>query len=107
MEKELILIWMKEEEELLIGILEEEIYLLHITSELAQIRSQFSAFSQHKLDTNGDGQVNSSDESDFDRITTTDGIVYSFLRPWKDSNGLTVANFSSTSKTVTMNLTNC
>ncbi len=72
---------------------------------IAQIRSQFPAFSQHKLDTNGDGQVNSSDESDFNRITTTDGIVYSFLRPWKDSNGLTVANFSSTSKTVTMNLT--
>ena len=72
---------------------------------IAQIRSQFSAFSQHKLDTNGDGQVNSSDESDFDRITTTDGIVYAFLRPFNDSNGLTVANFSNTSKTVTMNLT--
>jgi glycosidase len=72
---------------------------------IAQIRSQFPAFSQHKLDTNGDGQVNSSDESDFDRITTTDGIVYAFLRPWNDSNGLTVANFSSTSKSVTMDLT--
>ena len=72
---------------------------------IAQIRSQFTAFSQHKLDTNGDGQVNSSDESDFDRITTTDGIVYTFLRPFNDSNGLTVANFSSTSKTVTMDLT--
>jgi len=72
---------------------------------VAQIRTQFSAFSQHKLDTNGDGQVNSSDESDFDRITTTDGIVYAFLRPWKDSNGLTVVNFSGSSKTVTMNLT--
>jgi glycosidase len=45
---------------------------------IAQIRSQFPAFSQHKLDTNGDGQVNSQDESDFDRITTTDGIVYAF-----------------------------
>jgi len=72
---------------------------------IAQIRSQFPAFAQHKLDTNGDGQVNSSDESDFDRITTTDGLVYSFLRPFTDSNGLTVANFSSSSKTVTMNLT--
>jgi cyclomaltodextrinase / maltogenic alpha-amylase / neopullulanase len=72
---------------------------------VAQIRMQFSAFSQHKLDTNGDGQVNSSDESDFDRITTTDGIVYAFLRPWKDANGLTVVNFSGSSKTVTMNLT--
>ncbi|HEY6435387.1 MAG TPA: alpha-amylase family glycosyl hydrolase, partial [Ignavibacteriaceae bacterium] len=72
---------------------------------IAQIRSQFPAFTQHKLDTNGDGQVNSSDESDFDRITTTDGVVYAFLRPYKDSNGLTVVNFSSVSKTVTMNLT--
>ena len=72
---------------------------------IAQIRSQFPAFAQHKLDTNGDGQVNSSDESDFDRITTTDGIVYAFLRPWNDSNGLTVVNFSNASKTVTMDLT--
>ncbi len=72
---------------------------------IAQIRTQFAAFSQHKLDTNGDGQVNSSDESDFDRITTTDGLVYSFLRPFNDSNGLTVVNFSNTIKTVTMNLT--
>ena len=71
---------------------------------LAQIRSQFPAFSQHKKDTNGDGQVNSSDESDFDRITTTDGIVYAFLRPYTDSNGITVVNFSSSSKTVTMDL---
>ncbi len=72
---------------------------------IAQIRSQFPAFTQHKLDTNGDGQVTSADESDFDRITTTDGVVYSFLRPYKDSNGLTVVNFSSAGKTVTMNLT--
>ena len=72
---------------------------------IAQIRTQFPAFHQHKFDTNGDGQVNSSDESDFDRITTTDGLVYSFLRPYMDSNGLTVVNFSNTSKTVTMNLT--
>jgi glycosidase len=72
---------------------------------IAQIRSQFTAFSQHKLDTNGDGQVNSSDESDFDRITTTDGIVYAFLRPNDNSNGLTVVNFSNTTKSITMNLT--
>lgn len=72
---------------------------------IAQIRSQFPAFTQHKLDTNGDGQVTSEDESDFDRITTTDGVVYAFLRPYKDSNGLTVVNFSSVGKTVTMNLT--
>ena len=72
---------------------------------IAQIRSQFPAFLQHKLDTNGDGQVTSADESDFDRIITTDGIVYAFLRPYNDSNGLTVANFNNSSKSVTMDLT--
>ena len=72
---------------------------------ITQIRSQFPAFSQHKLDTNGDGQVNSQDESDFDRVALTDGIVYAFLRPYTDSNGLTVVNFDSTSKTVSMDLT--
>ncbi len=73
---------------------------------IAQIRSQFSAFSQHRLDTNGDGQVNSSDESDFDRVTTGNGIVYSFLRPFTDSNGLTIVNFGNTQQSVTMDLTN-
>ncbi|MCK7528154.1 MAG: hypothetical protein MZV64_66560 [Ignavibacteriales bacterium] len=83
----------------------EETLLTPHYQKIAQIRSQFPAFSQHKLDTNGDGQVNSSDESDFDRITTTDGIVYAFLRPNDNSNGLTVVNFSNTTKSVTMNLT--
>ncbi len=72
---------------------------------LAQIRSQFSAFSQHRLDTNGDGQVNNQDESDFDRIPTGNEIVYSFLRPYTDSNGLTVINFSESSQSVTLDLT--
>ena len=72
---------------------------------IAQIRSQFPAFLQHKLDTNGDGQVNSQDESDFNRVALSDGIVYAFVRPFTDSNGLTVVNFSSTSKSVTMDLT--
>jgi len=72
---------------------------------LAQIRAQFPAFSQHRLDTNGDGQVTNQDESDFDRVTTGNGIVYSFLRPYTDSNGLTIVNFSSNSQTVTLDLT--
>ena len=72
---------------------------------LAQIRAQFPAFSQHRLDTNGDGQVNSQDESDFDRVGTGNGIVYSFLRPYMDSNGLSVVNFSSTAQSVTLDLT--
>jgi hypothetical protein len=71
---------------------------------IAQIRSQFPAFSQHKKDTNGDGSVNSSDQSDFIRISTGDGVVYSFLRPYTDENGVAVANFSSSAKTVTLNL---
>jgi len=72
---------------------------------IAQIRAQFPAFSQHRLDTNGDGQVNNQDESDFDRVSTGNGIVYSFLRPYTDSNGLTVVNFSSSSQNVTLDLT--
>jgi len=72
---------------------------------LTQIHSQFPAFSQHKLDTNGDGQVNSQDESDFDRVALADGIVYAFLRPFTDSNGLSIVNFSNSSKSVTMDLT--
>jgi hypothetical protein len=72
---------------------------------LAQIRAQFHAFSQHRLDTNGDGQVNNHDESDFDRVNTNNGIVYSFLRPYTDSNGLTVVNYSGSSQSVTLDLT--
>jgi hypothetical protein len=72
---------------------------------LAQIRAQFPAFSQHRLDTNGDGQVNSQDESDFDRLTTNNEIVYSFLRPYNNSNGLTVVNFSASAQSITMDLT--
>ncbi len=71
---------------------------------LAHIRGQFPAFNQHKKDTNNDGQVNSSDASDFLRISTGDGIVFAFLRPWKDENGITVVNFSNSVKTVTLNL---
>ena len=73
---------------------------------LAQIRAQFPAFSQHRKDTNGDGNVDSQDKSDFDRLDTGNDIVYSFLRPYKDSNGLAVMNFSNFSQTVTIDLTN-
>ncbi|MGB5849248.1 MAG: alpha-amylase family glycosyl hydrolase, partial [Ignavibacteriaceae bacterium] len=73
---------------------------------ITQIRAQFPSFSQHRLDTNGDGQVNDQDESDFDRVNTNNGIVYSFLRPYTDSNGLTVVNFSGTSQSVSLDLTN-
>jgi glycosidase len=71
---------------------------------LAQIRAQFPAFSQHKKDTNGDGQINNSDASDFIRITTGNGIVYAFMRPYTDANGIVVANFSNSSQNASMNL---
>ncbi len=71
---------------------------------LAQIRAQFPAFWQHKQDTNEDGSVNASDESDFDRVASGNGIVYSFLRPYPNSNGLTVVNFSNADATVELNL---
>ncbi|VAX22567.1 Alkaline phosphatase [hydrothermal vent metagenome] len=73
---------------------------------LAQIRAQFTAFSQHRMDTNGDGNVDSQDKSDFDRLDTGNGIVYSFLRPYKDSNGLAIMNFSNEDQSVTIDLTN-
>ena len=63
------------------------------------------AFSQHRKDTNGDGEVNNSDESDFNRVSTGNTIVYSFLRPYNNSNGLSVINFSSSNQTVSLNLT--
>ncbi|RMG61263.1 MAG: T9SS C-terminal target domain-containing protein [Calditrichaeota bacterium] len=71
---------------------------------LAQIRAQFPAFWQHKKDTNGDGQVNNLDRSDFIRVNTTNGLVYAFLRPYLDENGLTVVNFSNSTQTASMNV---
>ncbi len=71
---------------------------------LTQIRAQFPAFSQHRKDTNGDGSVTSADESDFDRITTGVAAVYSYLRPYTNSNGLAVMNFSPTQQVVSLNL---
>ncbi|MBT3228542.1 MAG: T9SS type A sorting domain-containing protein [Candidatus Marinimicrobia bacterium] len=71
---------------------------------LAQIRAQFPAFWQHKQDTNYDGNVDDSDESDFDRVGTGNGILYAFLRPYTNSNGLTVVNFSSQAQSGTLDL---
>jgi glycosidase len=71
---------------------------------LTQIRAQFPAFWQHKQDSNNDGNVNASDESDFDRVETGVGTVYAFLRPFTDSNGLTVVNFSSQPQNGTLDL---
>ena len=71
---------------------------------LAQIRAQFPAFWQHKRDTNSDGNVDSGDESDFDRVTAGSAMVYAILRPFTNSNGLSLANFSAFTQTATLNL---
>jgi glycosidase len=72
---------------------------------LANIRGQFQAFTQHKQDTNSDGQVNSSDIPDFVRVGSTNPIVYSFSRPYADQNGLTVVNFTGSELQATLDLT--
>ncbi len=71
---------------------------------LATIRGQFPAFTQHKLDTNHDGAVNSADQSDFIRVASTDGSVYAFLRPYADQNGLTVVNVSGAQASASLNV---
>jgi hypothetical protein len=57
------------------------------------------------MDTNSDGNVDTNDESDFLRVTTGNVIVYAFLRPYTDSNGLTVTNFANSTQSVTLDLT--
>jgi len=79
--------------------------LLPHYQKLAQIRAQFPAFRQHKQDTNRDFNVNASDEPDFIRVNTSDGLVYAFVRPYLDHNGLTVVNFAASEKSVTLDLT--
>lgn len=71
---------------------------------LAHIRAQFPAFQQHKKDTNGDGIIDASDASDFIRVSSSNGYVYAFLRPYPDENGLTVVNFSGTNQTAVLDL---
>ena len=70
---------------------------------LASIRAQFPAFTQHKQDTNGDGQVNASDASDFVSVTCSNPIMYAFARPFTDQNGLTVVNFSGSEQSAYLN----
>ena len=72
---------------------------------VAHIRAQFPAFSQHKRDTNHDGLVTSADSSDFVLENSSSG-VYAFARPWRNQNGLTVANFTASPKTIYLALHN-
>ncbi len=71
---------------------------------LAHIRAQFPAFTQHKKDTNNDGIIDAQDSADFVRVSSSNGYVYAFLRPFPDENGLTVVNFSGSSQTSTLNI---
>ena len=71
---------------------------------LAWIRADFPAFTQHKRDTNHDGAVSGSDSSDFVRVTSSNGSVYAFLRPYQDQNGLTVVNAASTAQDAVLDL---
>ena len=72
---------------------------------LVTIRGQFPAFTQHKRDTNIDGQVTSADSSDFLRAPSSNGLVYAFTRPYPDQNGLTAVNFSASEQTARLDLT--
>lgn len=71
---------------------------------LAHVRAQFPAFSQHRRDTNGDGAVNSGDSTDFARVTSSNGLVYAFSRPFMDQSGLTVVNVSGAPQSTILNL---
>jgi cyclomaltodextrinase / maltogenic alpha-amylase / neopullulanase len=72
---------------------------------LATLRGQFPAFSQHKRDTNGDGQVNATDSSDFVRVSSSSSDVYAFSRPYENQNGLSAVNFTASAQTFTLDLT--
>jgi len=71
---------------------------------LATLRGQFSAFTQHKRDTNGDGRVDASDASDFVRAVSTNENLYAFARPYLNRNGLSVTNMSSDAQTGALDL---
>jgi glycosidase len=71
---------------------------------LATLRGAFPAFTAHKHDTNGDGAVNAADDPDFVRVTSSNPIVYAFIRPYRDQNGLTVVNASGAEQSTTLDL---
>jgi glycosidase len=71
---------------------------------LATLRGQFSAFTQHKLDSNGDGRVDASDASDFVRVVSTNENLYAFARPYLNRNGLSVTNMSSETQAGSLDL---
>ena len=72
---------------------------------IAHIRGQFNAFTQLKVDTNGDGFINAADLPDIVRVGTGNGLLYGFTRPHRDQNGLTVVNFSGSMQAGILDLT--
>jgi hypothetical protein len=72
---------------------------------LATLRGQFRAFTQHKHDTNGDGQVTASDSSDFIRVPSGAETVYAYARPFENQNGVTAVNFGGVDQTAMLDLT--
>jgi len=75
------------------------------TIKTRHVAGQFSAFTQHKRDTNGDGQVNAADSSDFLQVPSSSGEVYAFARPYENQNGVTAVNFSASAQSFTLDLT--
>ena len=71
---------------------------------LATLRGAFPAFTQHKLDTNGDGIVNADDVPDILQVPSSNPMLYAFVRPYRDQNGLTVVNFSGNEQSGTLTL---
>ncbi len=71
---------------------------------LAHIRAQFPAFHQHKRDTDGDGDVDADDTPDFVRVSSSNALVYSYLRPFPNENGVAVMNFSGNAQTTSLNI---
>ena len=78
--------------------------LLPHYQKLAQIRAQYPQFRRPFTDTNGDGQINASDQSVQPRLSTSSSQVYAYGRPWPDENGLVVANFSGQPQEVAVDL---
>jgi len=72
---------------------------------LASIRGQFPAFTFHKQDTNGDGQVNAADSADCVRLPTSNALTYAFTRPYADQNGMTIVNFTGSQQAVSVDAT--
>ena len=71
---------------------------------IAWIREKFPAFRAQFMDTNGDGAINSLDESAQPRLETGNASVYAFGRPWQDQNGVVVLNFSRADQTARISL---